>query len=148
MEFTAYFHNIHSSPKKLRTVIADIKKLTPVEALDRLLYSPKKTAQIFYKAIKSVIDNAKYTLKANADMLQFKTLVVEQGQVLKRYQAGGRGTVKPYKKRFSHIKIVLKSAEVVKPMIKKSSEGKKLQIDQSAKKVKKTVTKSVTPQAK
>lgn len=116
MEATAYFKNLHISPKKLRFILPEIKKMTPAQSLDHLYYSPRKGARIFYKAVKSAIDNAKYTLKVSEDLLKFKVFTVEQGNVLKRFRPGGRGTAKPYKKRFSHVKIVLEAA--VKPGVK------------------------------
>ncbi len=145
MEATVYLKNVHISPKKLRFILPEIKKMTPHESLDHLYYSPKKGASIFYKAIKSAIDNAKYTLKAREDLLQFKLLTVEQGNALKRYRPGGRGTAKPYKKRYSHIKIVLvstqpvqsvKKAEPVKVKKTESVKKKTLQINSDSKRVK------------
>lgn len=106
-EITAYFKNVHITPKKLRFMIDDIKKMKPAQALQHLFYSPKKGAEIFYKAIKSAVDSARYTLKMNEDVLQFKLLTVEQGNKLKRFRPGGRGTAKSYAKKFAHIKIIL-----------------------------------------
>ncbi len=111
METRVYLKNLKISPKKLRLLLADIKKMKPVDALDYLLYSPKKAAKIFYKAIKSAITNAKNTLKAKDDLLKFKVLTVDEGQRLKRFHPGGRGTVKPITRRFSHIKIILEVEE-------------------------------------
>lgn len=107
MESKAYIKNIKISPKKLRFLLSDIKKYKPADALTYLLYTPKKGARLFYKAIKSAVSNAKAKLNASEDSLQFETLVVEEGQKLKRYQAGGRGVVKPFVRRYAHIKIVL-----------------------------------------
>jgi ribosomal protein L2 len=107
------FQKLHISPKKLRFILPEIKKMTPAQSLDHLFYSPRKGSRIFYKAVKSAIDNAKYTLKVSEDLLKFKVFTVEQGNVLKRFRPGGRGTAKPYKKRFSHVKIVLEAT--VKP---------------------------------
>ena len=114
MEATVYLKNIHISPKKLRMVVDDIRTLGPNESLDYLFYSPKKGARILYKAIKSAIDNAKYTLKVSADLLKFRLLTVEQGNALKRFRPGGRGTAKPYKKKYAHLKIALVSTQVKK----------------------------------
>lgn len=107
MESTTYFKNIKIAPKKLRMIMPAIRKLGPLRALDVLLYTPKKPAKIFYKAIKSALSNAQSTLKVNQDLLQFVTLSVDAGQSLKRYNAGSRGSSMPFKKRYSHIKIVL-----------------------------------------
>jgi large subunit ribosomal protein L22 len=84
-----------------------VKKLSPMQATQFLYYSPNRGAHIFYKAIKSAIANAKQTLKVDDDLLQFKLFTVEEGNKLKRYTAGSRGSAKPFKKRYSHIKIIL-----------------------------------------
>jgi len=128
MEATAYFKNLHISAKKLRFILPEIKKMSPSESLIRLFYSPKKGARVFYKAIKSAIDNAKYTLKVSDDLLEFKLFTVEQGNALKRFRPGGRGTAKPYKKKYSHIKIVLtvKQAKKGVPVVKSLPSVKKV----------------------
>ncbi len=127
MESTVYFKNVHITPKKLRFLLNDVKRMKPVQALDHLFYSPKKGAQLLYKAIKSAVDNAKYTLKTSEDLLQFKLLCVEQGNQMKRYRPGGRGTAKQYVKKRSHIKIVLLSSKVeaAKPIPQKPSPAVK-----------------------
>lgn len=111
MESTTVIKNVRISPKKLRFLLPEIKKLTPKESLSYLLYTPKKGAKILYGAIKSAINNAKNYLKINEEELKFKVIAINEGLKLKRYQPGGRGTVKPYKKRFSHIKITLTGKE-------------------------------------
>jgi len=143
METTAYFKNVHITPKKLRFMIRDIKKMKPAQALQHLFYSPKKGAVIFYKAIKSAVDSARYTLKLNEDVLQFKLLTVEQGNKLKRFRPGGRGTAKSYAKKFAHIKIVLTAQKVTPVETKKEIkpvESKTLPIKSDKKVTEKKVT--------
>lgn len=106
-ESKTYLKNVAISPKKLRFYLKEIKKMTPVEALDHLFYGRQKATKILYQALKSAITNAKLALKTTEDLLKFKVFTVEEGIKLKRYLAGGRGTVKPILKRRSHIKIVL-----------------------------------------
>jgi len=114
MESKTYIKNIKISPKKLRFLLPAIKKLTPVQALNNLMYTPKKAARFFYTAIKSAVNNAKNTLKTNEDLLKFKLLTVEEGQKLKRFKPGGRGTAKIILRRFSHIKIILEAPTLLK----------------------------------
>jgi len=119
MESKTYIKNIKISPKKLRFLLPAIKKLTPSQSLSHLLYSPKKGARFFYAAIKSAINNAKNTLKTNEDLLKFKLLTVEEGQKLKRFKPGGRGTPRVILRRFSHIKIILEAATLLKKPVEK-----------------------------
>lgn len=111
MESITYFKNIKIPPKKLRFLLPAIKKLSPSEALVKLLYTPKKSAKVLYQAIKSAMTNAKNNLRVSDDLLKFKALAVDEGNKLKRFRPGGRGTAKPYERRFSHIKIILEEKE-------------------------------------
>lgn len=125
MESLSYFKNIRVSPKKMRFMLVEIKKLKPLESLDYLMYSPRRTAKIYYKAIKSAIENAKNTLKVSPDVLQFNLLTIEQGPAMKRYQPGSRGTAKPIKKRFSHLKVslgVVKETKAEKATVEKKAK--------------------------
>jgi large subunit ribosomal protein L22 len=150
MESLTYMKNLDISPKKLRMMLPSIKKMTPVEATNVLYYSPKRSARIFYKAIKSAINNAKQTLKVSDDLLQFKLFTIEEGQKLKRYLAGSRGGVNPYKKRYSHIKIILtapstekvEKTKEVKENVKKSEKAEsEVKVPEEKKTVKKGAAK-------
>ncbi len=134
MESTTYLKNLKLSPKKLRFFLPVIKKMTPLQATESLFYSPTAPGRVFYRSIKSAIANAKNMLKVNEDALVFKVLTVEEGRKLKRFNPGGRGTAKPYVKKYSHIKIVLGVAntvtapvEEVKPVKPKSKTDKKVE---------------------
>lgn len=109
MESRTYMKNLPVSPKKLRFFLPAIKKMDPHAALDYLYYLPNKPAKILYQVLKSAISNAKNVLKIPENLLKWKFLAVEEGWKLKRYKAGGRGTAKPYRKRFSHVKIILEA---------------------------------------
>lgn len=109
MESTTYIKYLKISPKKLRFLLGQIKKHTPHEALSYLIYTRKRAAHFWHQAIRSALANAQHTLKQDAPVLQFKTLTVEEGPRLKRWNPGARGRAKPYRRRMSHIKIVLKS---------------------------------------
>ncbi len=145
MEARAYIKNVKVTPKKLRFLVPQIKKLSPRQALDRLLYFEKKPARILYKAIQSAVNNAKNVLKVEDSKLIFKTLAIEEGQKMKRYKAGGRGAVKPFKRRFAHIKVVLtvgKSNVVKLPEAKPVTKEKPLKIAKAEKTQLKAVKKA------
>lgn len=128
-ESKTYLKNIDLSPKKLRYYLASTKKMSPSKAADYLFYGGQKATQILYQAVKSAISNAKTTLKVNDDQLRFKLFTIEEGQKLKRYRPGSRGTPKPIVKRKSHIKIVLIADNKVKSQMSKvKSEDKKLKV--------------------
>ena len=124
MESITYLKNIKIAPKKLRFYVGTIKKMSPENAMRVLFYMHEKPGRVFYQAVKSAVNNAKNALKVQEDLLQFKALIIEEGQKLKRYHAGSRGSAKPYKKRLSHIKIIM-SAAVPMPVEKPEKETKK-----------------------
>ena len=120
----------------MRMVLDTIKKLEPNAALDYLMYSPTKEAKIYYKAIHSAISNAKQTLKVQADVLQFKLFTVEEGRALRRYKSGARGSVRPIKRRYSHIKIILVENPTQKVETKKAVKKELAEVKETA--IKKT----------
>ncbi len=122
MEIKTNIKRIGVSSKKIRFIIDDVKKMKPVDALDALLYSPKRGAKVLLKAIKSAVSNAKNNHKIDENLLRFKLLSVGTGRSLKRFRPGGRGTMKPYKRRTSHINITLTVIENEKLKIKKKPQ--------------------------
>jgi len=153
MESLTYLKNVKLSPKKLRMYLDSVKKLSPQDALDYLMYTTHKPGQFYYKAIHSAINNATQTLKVSANMLQFKLFTIEEGQAIRRFRAGSRGMVRPFKRRLAHIKIILvekksdKSTKVLKSEgakeeVKKLPEKKETKVVK--KEVKKTSKKEVT----
>ena len=112
MEVTAIQKHIIASPKKLREVTFLIKKFTPQVAVDRLPFTGKRAALELKKVVMTAIANAKQ-VGLNPDDLMFKEIQINEGPRLKRFRAGSRGRAKPYKRKMSHIRIVLTTKPVV-----------------------------------
>ena len=150
MESLTYMKNIKTTPKKMRLMLSNVKAMKPAEALDYLLYSPKKEAKMYHTAIKSAIHNAMITLKVGQDVLQFKLLTIEEGQSLRRYRPGSRGSAKPIKRKYSHIKIILvaEKEEQKKIASKTNEEVKNVKEVKAAKKTEKKPAKKVTTEKK
>lgn len=148
MEAKASVTDVHTTPKKLRILLEDVKKMKPAKAMEHLMYSPKKSASILYKVIKSAVDNAKATLQIDAHLLEFKLLKVDQGHSLRRYNPGGRGTAKPYRKQFAHISVVvgLAKGSEAKQVVKK--EEKKQEVAAEKTDEKKTLKVAKKPSLK
>ncbi len=106
MEITTIQRYIHTSPRKLRLVADLVRKTKPEQSLKILQFINKAAAKPLAQAIKTVLANAKQQ-KLSPEDLKFKKLEIDEGPTLGRYHAGTKGRIKPYKKRFSHIKIVL-----------------------------------------
>lgn len=104
MEFITIQKNIQNSPRKLRLVATMVRKMDPYAALDVLQFTSNAAARPLAQAIKTVIANA-----GSKEGLSFKSVEINEGLKMRRYRVGtaGRGRGRPYKKRTSHIKIVL-----------------------------------------
>lgn len=106
MEIQTIQRYIHTSPRKLRLVADMVRRMEPLRALDVLKVTPKYAAKDLIKALETVLANAKQA-GLNTEKVVFKKLEVDESMKMRRFRAGTRGRVKPYKKRLSHIKIVL-----------------------------------------
>src|SRR3989338_2573904 len=107
MEITAISRSVRVSPRKVRLVADAIAEKSVVAALRMLQTMQKRAAYPLEKTIKSAIANAVNNRKLTADSLVIKRLEITEGQALKRFHPSTRGRVHPYKKRSSHIKVVL-----------------------------------------
>ncbi|OGK15758.1 hypothetical protein A3H80_03330 [Candidatus Roizmanbacteria bacterium RIFCSPLOWO2_02_FULL_37_19] len=107
MEAHAYIKFVRISPIKLRFIADHVKSLKPKEALDYLYLSNKRSAKVLYKAIKTALDSGKIKFNMQPEQTKFKRLMIDGGPVLKRFRAGGRGVAKPYKRKSSHITVII-----------------------------------------
>lgn len=106
---------IHTTPRKLRLVSDMVRSLTPMQALNVLQITPKAAAKDFQKALQVVLSNAKQK-GMEVEKVLFKKIEINESTKMRRFMAGTRGRAKPYKKRMSHIKIVLSDEQVKSPI--------------------------------
>lgn len=107
MEITAVANNIRVSPQKVRLVVAQIKKMKPMDAIATLEFVPQKAAKPLKKAIASAVANAKNNLKLDESTLMFSEINIGKGISFKRYRAISRGRAHSILKQTSNIRIVL-----------------------------------------
>lgn len=106
MIYTATTKYVRVSTRKVRLVADSIRTLTPQEALTVLTHVPKRAAEPITKTIASAVANAKQK-GVDASSLVFKTIEIMGGPVLKRWNAVSKGQAHAFKKRMTHIRIVL-----------------------------------------
>jgi len=111
MEITAEAKYIKMSPRKVRLVAETIRMTSALIALEHLLVMRKSAAKPVAEVLKSAVANATNNLKLAADGLIVKEVVVGGGPAFKRFQPVSRGRAHTYKKRMSHIKIILEAKE-------------------------------------
>ncbi len=106
MEYEATAKYIRMSTRKLRLVAGSIRQISPASALVALDRMPKFAAEPIASVIRSVFANAKQK-QAKEEALRFKTIEVMGGPAMKRFRAVSRGQGHAYKKRMTHIRVVL-----------------------------------------
>jgi len=112
-QFTATQKYLIVGPKKVRDVVELIKKLKPMEAISKLEFIRKRSSELLIKVIKTALGQAKVQGIGEEDLV-FKEIQIGEGPRLKRGRAASRGRWHAYKKRMSHIRIVLAVKEVKK----------------------------------
>ena len=114
MDYIAEANNIKMSPRKVRLVVDSIRDHSLVSAINSLTMLNKRAATPVRKALQSAIANAVNNFKADKNALLIREIMVNEGVSLKRYHYAARGRIRPYKKRTSHIKVILADRPVKK----------------------------------
>jgi len=98
MQSTATQKFIRMSPKKIRIVVAEIKKMKPAAAIEILPYVAKRSAEPLNKVIKAAIANARMK-GAKVEDLVFKEIQIGEGPRLKRINPVSKGDQKKWDKK-------------------------------------------------
>lgn len=107
MEYTAEANNLKISPRKIRLVVEGVKNMPILSALAVLTVGNKRASSPIKKVIQSAIANAVHNGKIDKNDLFISKMYVNEGVSLKRFHFAGRGRTRPYKKRTSHLRVVL-----------------------------------------
>jgi large subunit ribosomal protein L22 len=107
MEVKSTYKYARVSAKKARDVAREIQGLPVSSALDALNFTPKKSAALIAKTLKSAIANAENNFELDADDLIVKEATVGEGPTFKRFKPRARGSAGAIRKRTSHIFITL-----------------------------------------
>ena len=90
----------------MRLVADMVRPLAPLVALVQLEHMPQLASKPLASVLASAIANAKQKNVA-VDALSFKIIEVMGGPSMKRWHAVSRGQAHSYKKRMTHVRIVL-----------------------------------------
>src|SRR5579864_6281867 len=119
MEVKAIAKSVRVSPRKLRLVAEAMKHMSIDDAYQALELTNKRAAGIVQKTLKSAVANAVTNAKLERSNLVIASVMVNEAPPFKRFRPSTRGRIHPYKKRGSHLTIVLKEKIVaVKPVVK------------------------------
>lgn len=129
MQVRAVAKSVRMSPRKVRLVADAIRQLSIEEAFLVLEATQNRAAGPIVKTLESAIANAVTNNNLAKDSLVIESIVVNEGQALKRFHPSSRGRVHPYKKRSSHITIVLSEKVVKKASVAKIDDKKQKEND-------------------
>jgi large subunit ribosomal protein L22 len=123
MEAVAKLNNYPTSPRKMRLLADLIRGLEVEKALGILQFNPKHPAVPMYKLLKSAINNWE---QKNSDEkvenagLIVKTIMVDNGRVIKRMRPAPQGRGYRVRKRSNHVTIVVDSNNRQTPVVTKA----------------------------
>ncbi len=115
MNIIAKADSVRISPRKLRLVADSVRNLSLEEALKVLSIIKKRGSSDLEKTIKSAIANAINNKNLQRENLFIKKIDILDGPAFKRYHPSTRGRTHPYKKRTSHITVVLTDNKLETP---------------------------------
>lgn len=107
MEARAITKFIRLSPRKVRLVVDQIRGKGVEEALNILKFTPKRSALIISKTLRTAVANAESTQSVDVDQLYVKQANVDEAGMWKRFTPRAQGRATRIRKRLSHITIVL-----------------------------------------
>ena len=114
MEARAVRKYIRSSPRKMRRVVSVIRGQTVAEALNALHFLPQAATRPIELTIRSAVHNL---MDQNQDErfdegdLFIYEIRVDEGPMFKRFRPAPRGRAHPYRKRLSHLTVVVGTAQ-------------------------------------
>jgi len=107
MQAEAKVRYVRLSAQKARLVADQIRGLQVGQAINLLVFSPKKGAGIIKKVLESAIANAEHNEGADVDELKVKRVQVNEGPTMKRIRARAKGRASRILKRTSHISVTV-----------------------------------------
>jgi large subunit ribosomal protein L22 len=107
MEARAIAKYLRISPRRTRLCADLIRGKRAEDAIHILTHTPKAGARLISKVVQSAISNARQDKSIDVDTLFVKTVYVNQGPTLKRWQPKPMGRAGRIRKRTCHVTVVL-----------------------------------------
>lgn len=125
MQYQAIAKNLKMSPRKVRLVVDGVKTMPITSAIAALTITNKRASLPIKKAIESAVANAVNNGKVKKEDLFISGMFVNEGIAYKRYHYAARGRIRPYKKRTSHLSVILgvKEAKALPEPVKTVKKG-------------------------
>jgi large subunit ribosomal protein L22 len=107
METRAKTKFLRVSPRKVRLVVDQIRGKEVEAALNILKFTPKRSAALVTKVLRTAIANAESTQSVDVDRLYVKQITVDEAGMWKRFMPRAQGRATRIRKRLSHVTIVI-----------------------------------------
>ncbi|HLS99934.1 MAG TPA: 50S ribosomal protein L22 [Acholeplasma sp.] len=111
MEAKAIAKTVRIAPRKVRLVIDLIRGKNVKEARAILMFTPRGASPVIAKVLNSAVANATHNLKLNEETLYVKEVWANESVTMKRMLPRAKGTGNIFKKRTSHITVVVAERE-------------------------------------
>ena len=112
MEALAKTRHIRQSAKKIRFGIQMIKGMTAENAIRKLEFTNKKSAQLINKTIKAAVANLlNKDSQIDSGNILIKSIYADEGPTMKRFRPAAMGRATPIMKRTSHLTVVVENKE-------------------------------------
>ncbi len=98
---------VSHSPRKCSEVAALVRGRTVADALVILEHTPRRAAQVVYKAVASAAANAEHNDNLKPDTLRIHEITVTAGPRIKRYRPAAHGRALPFQRKTSHIRVAV-----------------------------------------
>lgn len=108
MKFVATQKNTRQSPRKIRMVANQVKKLSLEDCINQLAVIPRRSTIVLLKTIKQAMANAQNNHGISPAQLEIDEIRVNEGPRYKRFRAVSRGRAHGIIKRTSHVTVVLR----------------------------------------
>ena len=117
MEAVAKLRNCPMSPRKMRLVVDNIRGKSVIESLNILKYTKNEGSIWVEKLLLSAIANWEVKggnlYSADDHELYVKTVMVDGGSMLKRFQPAPHGRAHRIRKRFNHVTLVVENRVLI-----------------------------------
>lgn len=142
MKIKAEQKNSRQSPRKVRLIANQVKKLSLKEAFSQLALMNRKSTVVLLKVMRQAVANAVNNHQLSIDDLELDNILVKTGTTYKRWQPVSRGRAHKILKRTSHVEVILKTKEKNKePVEDKKTEKEVKTEDKKVVKIEKKSTK-------
>lgn len=107
MEVSAKARFTGISARKARRVLNEVRGLPAQVAVDMLRLMPQSAAPVVASTITSALHNASENFDLDQSAMYVKAIYADQAPMRRWRRFGGRGRFKPWKRRSSHITVIL-----------------------------------------